>query len=150
MNRIEKIIRKRLLKSGYNQKEIDIIMGVPIPIENIGVTHITSFGFRYGKPVEKGAMIIDVRTHFKRNPYHDPTLRHLRGTDAAVATDILQTPNFAESYYRLFRMVATFNGPVYLGCTGGHHRSVYLAERIGRELNVPVSHRDIERTKNGM
>lgn len=107
---------------------------------------IISFGFRHGDiPKSNDSnMVIDVRKWFGRNPYHDKKLRYLRGTDEAVQEDILKTPFFSTKYETLLGVVSSFGQSVtvYLGCTGGHHRSVYLAERIGKELNITVEHRD--------
>ena len=107
---------------------------------------IVSFGLKYCEnPSMEGVLVIDVRKSFDRNPYHDKTLRYMRGTDLAVQKDILKTPNFNKSYHVLKQKVVAFDGVVYLGCTGGHHRSVYLAQRLSEELGVPVQHRDINR-----
>ena len=105
------------------------------------VTIIASFGFRHGKlKTEENALVIDVCRAFNRNPCHDKRLRHLRGDDPRVAADILKTSAFDEHYAQLKRRVRDHEGPVYLGCTGGHHRSVYLGKRLSEELGVPVSH----------
>lgn len=112
---------------------------VPMP------TLITSFGYHYGAPDTYPGhplLVIDVRLHFNRNPHRDRTLRHLRGDDPRIEADILKTPGFEASYAALKARVAAHPGPVWLGCTGGRHRSVYLACRLGRELGVPVQHRD--------
>lgn len=108
-------------------------------------TRVVSFGYKHGETPEEtgGDLVIDVRQLFKRNPYRRHDLRYLRGTDPAVAEDIEKTPGFAQSFETLARLVSNAKGTVYLGCTGGHHRSVYLAERVGKLLGVPVSHRDI-------
>ena len=104
-------------------------------------TIIASFGYRHGVPqLESGATVIDVRREFMRNPFHNKELRSLRGDDPLVEADILKTPNFQHSYEDLKRIVSKCIGPVYLGCTGGHHRSVYLADRLARELAVEVLH----------
>jgi len=112
-------------------------------------TQIVSFGFRHGDPPQNGGLlggkVVDVRTVFNRNPYRNKALRHLRGTDEAVARDIEKTPGFAASFASLAEIARSTSGVLYLGCTGGHHRSVYLAERIGKLLGIPVSHRDISR-----
>jgi RNase adapter protein RapZ len=109
-------------------------------------TAIVSFGFRHGKeiPCQTGVLVIDVRKAFDRNPYRDKSLRYKRGTDLDVQKDILKTPNFNKSYAQLKEKVEDFDGVVYLGCTGGHHRSVYLALRLSEELKIPVLHRDID------
>ncbi len=107
---------------------------------------IVSFGFKYGPPSEADGRIFDVRRWFNRNPYRLRKLRYLRGTDPAVQEDIKQTPGFAESYEKLFEAVK--NSPeetVFLGCTGGHHRSVFLAEQISKALGISVLHRDIDK-----
>ena len=106
---------------------------------------IVSFGFRYGLPKQDGATVIDVRNWLNNNPYHNKQLRHLRGTDPEVQADIEKTPGFEQSYAEIKKLVDAAPGVVYLGCTGGRHRSVYMAERIGKELNLPVSHRDKEK-----
>ena len=112
---------------------------------------LISFGFRHGKPdgedLEEGQLftVIDIRQWFKKNPYHNRKLRQLRGTDKAVQDDILQTPGFNLSYAKLkdqITLVQLSDAVIYLGCTGGHHRSVYLTERLSKELNCPFEHRD--------
>jgi UPF0042 nucleotide-binding protein len=109
---------------------------------------IISFGFRHeggGPNVIEGVTVIDVRQKFK-NPYHDKTLRYMRGTDLEVQKDIMKTPDFLQKYCDLKERVEKSGSEVvYIGCTGGHHRSVFLAERLGRELGVSVEHRDIEK-----
>jgi len=109
---------------------------------------IVSFGFRHnggGPSVVPGVVVVDVRGMF-RNPFHDKTLRHLRGTDKAVQEDILQTPDFAAKYKHIReRITVPGTETAYIGCTGGHHRSVFLAELLGKELGVPVEHRDVDK-----
>lgn len=109
---------------------------------------IVSFGFRHdeGEPeTEEGSIVIDVRKMF-RNPYHDKKLRQFRGTDDAVQVDIRKTPDFWAKYAHLKEQVSVPGVEIaYIGCTGGHHRSVYLAELLGKELNVPVEHRDYDK-----
>lgn len=108
---------------------------------------IVSFGFKYGAPNSADGPIIDVRRVFNRNPYRSRNLRYKRGTDAEVAADVEQTPGFQGHYDYLKNVVAASDAEVFfLGCTGGHHRSVYLAERIARELGCLVVHRDISKT----
>ena len=107
-------------------------------------TVIASFGYRYDGPPrlpkKARALVIDVRHILHRNPYRNKRLRELRGDDPAVQADILKTPGFAESYQTLKARVSMWPGEVYLGCTGGHHRSVFLADRLAHELGCPVVH----------
>jgi UPF0042 nucleotide-binding protein len=109
---------------------------------------IVSFGFRHeggGPNMTPGVVVVDVRNRF-RNPFHNPALRNLRGTDPAVQEDVMKTPDFKARYEHLRRKVTTLGTEIaYIGCTGGHHRSVFLAEKLGRELGVPVEHRDIDK-----
>jgi len=113
---------------------------------------IVSFGFKNGHPIagedENGGNfeIIDVRTVLFRNPFHDKKLRNLRGTDRAVQLDIQKTPGFAISFGKLWAQAENSTAKVvYFGCTGGHHRSVYIAELVAGALHIPVKHRDIDK-----
>lgn len=109
-------------------------------------TRLYSFGYRHGDALHPPTgLVIDVRRHFTRNPFQNIRLRKLRGTDDPVAAYIRDSPGFDLAYAGLKQAVTGHNGPVFLGCTGGHHRSVYLAARLGEELNVPVEHLDIDK-----
>lgn len=109
---------------------------------------IVSFGYRHeegGPNVVAGIVVVDIRKMF-RNPYHDRALRYKRGTDVEVQADILKTPRFQVLYEELKKRVTVPGTEVaYIGCSGGHHRSVFLAELLGKELNVPVEHRDFDK-----
>jgi UPF0042 nucleotide-binding protein len=110
------------------------------------VKRIISFGVKYGGPNSANARVIDVRGLFPKNPYHNKKLRYLRGTDIAVQEDIAKTPHFKKGLAKLVeRVSASPYEIVYLGCTGGHHRSVYLSILVGDILGIPVVHRDIGR-----
>ena len=118
----------------------------------------TSFGFKHG-PARDADLVFDVR--FLPNPHYEPTLRPLTGRDAAIVDFIDRDGRLAEFYalleplldYLLGQYVA--EGKSYLviaiGCTGGRHRSVaiaeHLAERYGRrdDVLVAVTHRDIDK-----
>jgi UPF0042 nucleotide-binding protein len=109
---------------------------------------IISFGFKYeGEPPSPaGVLVVDIRQMF-RNPYHDRKLRYKRGTDQEVQDDVMKTPNFQAKYDYLKEEVTTPGvEEAWIGCTGGRHRSVFLAERLGKELGVLVEHRDIDRS----
>jgi UPF0042 nucleotide-binding protein len=119
--------------------------------------NVVSFGFKYGVPAEVD-LLFDVR--FLPNPYFIEELRPLDGRDPRIHDYLDQTETTGE----FFEQLKTFldylvphysaEGKSYLtvalGCTGGKHRSVALAERLGRyfkETDFPssVSHRDVGR-----
>lgn len=127
-----------------------------------------SFGFKYGTPVDAD-LIFDVR--FLTNPYFVPELKRLPGTDPRVRDFVLglsETGELAEHVLELLRFAVPKyerEGKSYLtigiGCTGGMHRSVVLAEHLAEALDgalskeaspsdggtiaVAVIHRDVER-----
>ena len=118
---------------------------------------IRSFGFKNGTPRDID-LLFDVR--FLPNPHWVPELRPLRGTDERVAEYVMSEDAAKEFVDRADEMLAFLiphfetEGKSYLsvgiGCTGGHHRSVAIAEELGRRLaqhgiTATVRHRDIER-----
>ncbi len=118
---------------------------------------IRSFGFKNGTPRDID-LLFDVR--FLPNPHWVPELRPLRGTDERVAEYVMNEDAAKEFVDRADDMLAFLiphfeaEGKSYLsvgiGCTGGHHRSVAIAEELGRRLaqhgfTASVRHRDIER-----
>lgn len=118
---------------------------------------LLTFGFKYGLPPECD-LVFDVR--FLTNPYFVEGMRELTGLDNDVRDYVLGQPE-AGGFLGLFRQVADFLLPLYeregkayltigLGCTGGRHRSVAVAEAIairlrGRGWDVTVRHRDVEK-----
>jgi len=122
------------------------------------VTRLVSFGFKYGTPVDAD-IVLDAR--FLDNPYFIPELRPLSGLDPAVARHVLGSAETQE-FVRRTRELLEYVMPKYeregksyltiaIGCTGGRHRSVALADALARELSGPsrpsiaVVHRDVER-----
>lgn len=108
---------------------------------------LISFGYRYADQPEPapGVVVVDVRTLF-RNPHRNRELRGRLGTDPDVQAEIQKTPEFHAKYgYVKEQVTAPGTEVAYVGCFGGRHRSVYLVERLGRELGVPVEHRDAAR-----
>lgn len=116
---------------------------------------VESFGFKRGMPVDAD-LVFDVRC--LPNPYWKPDLRDFSGLDSVVADYLAAQPDVEEMYQDIVgylnkwlpRFAASNRAyvTIAIGCTGGHHRSVYLAERIGRALkpllnNVQVRHRDL-------
>jgi RNase adapter protein RapZ len=120
-------------------------------------TSIVSFGFKHGVPLDVDLMF-DCR--FLPNPYWVDSLRPLSGLDGPVRDYVLGQPETQEFLSRvddlLTMLVPAFEreGKSYLtvalGCTGGRHRSVVLAEELARRLDrrglpTTVFHRDVER-----
>jgi UPF0042 nucleotide-binding protein len=121
-----------------------------------------SFGYKHGLPLDAD-LVFDAR--FLPNPHFVPALRPMTGKDRAVAAYLrrqAETDAFVERLTSFLRyLVPNFvaEGKAYLtvavGCTGGRHRSVYLAERLTRELRglkgvtTRVRHRDVTRDVGG-
>ncbi|HAT53880.1 MAG TPA: RNase adapter RapZ [Lactobacillus sp.] len=119
---------------------------------------VLSFGYKYGLPIDAD-IVMDVR--FLPNPYYVPELKALTGRDQAVYDYVMAQPA-TESFYSQFLSLLTLTLPGYqkegktsltiaIGCTGGQHRSVAIAERLGKDLGknyrVHVSHRDVNKRK---
>ncbi|HYH50830.1 MAG TPA: RNase adapter RapZ [Acidimicrobiia bacterium] len=120
-------------------------------------TNIVSFGFKHGLPLDVD-LVFDCR--FLPNPHWVESLRPLPGTDPKVKRYVMkqdETEAFLAELERLFALLLPAyvkEGKSYLsigvGCTGGHHRSVVLAEELARTLErlgfpAQVHHRDLER-----
>lgn len=116
---------------------------------------VFSFGFKHGMPVEADLMI-DVR--FLPNPFYDPKMRTLTGNDKLVSDFVLQNPvteKFLEAWWSLLDVAMpgyVAEGKSHLsiavGCTGGQHRSVAIANATAAHLerggyHVSLSHRDL-------
>ncbi|MGW5519534.1 RNase adapter RapZ [Nocardia africana] len=122
---------------------------------------IQSFGFKYGVPLDTD-MVFDVR--FLPNPHWIPELREHTGQDAVVSEYVLSRPG-ADDYVNTCRHLVDLTTSGYrqegkrymtvaVGCTGGKHRSVAIAEELGELLGRPdsastdvvrVVHRDLGR-----
>ncbi|MFC3674716.1 RNase adapter RapZ [Ferrovibrio xuzhouensis] len=115
---------------------------------------IVSFSYRHGLPREAD-LVFDVR--FLRNPHYDEQLRARTGEDPAVAAYIAADPDYPGFFSRLTGMLEALlprygaEGKRYLtialGCTGGQHRSVFVAEQLAQALrnsgqHVDIRHRD--------
>ena len=111
---------------------------------------VRSFGFMRGTPSDAD-LVFDVR--FLPNPFYLSELRPLTGRDAPVAEYVLNRPEAVEFLERLYAL-ADYLIPQYraenrqkllvaIGCTGGKHRSVAIAEALGKHVNAAVSHRDL-------
>lgn len=119
--------------------------------------HVVSFGFKYGLPLDADH-VVDVR--FLANPYWISELRHLTGRDEPVRDYVLGLPRATEFVARYADALdPVLDGylqedkryvTIAIGCTGGKHRSVALAEALagklrGRGHRVAVTHRDLGR-----
>ncbi|MDA0424038.1 RNase adapter RapZ [Stutzerimonas frequens] len=116
---------------------------------------IESFGFKRGMPVDAD-LVFDVRC--LPNPYWKAELRDFSGLDKPVIDYLTAQPDVEEMFQDIHaylskwlpRFAASNRAyvTIAIGCTGGHHRSVYLAERLGQALreplkNLQVRHRDL-------
>ena len=138
--------RLREFLRGNTDKELKII--------------VESFGFKYGIPLDAD-YVFDVR--FLPNPHWDPALRPMTGLDAPVA-DFLNshtavnefiylTRNYIETWLPMLEKNNRSYLTIAIGCTGGKHRSVYIAQQIGEYFqakgkNVQIQHKSLERQKS--
>lgn len=115
---------------------------------------VTSFGYGHA-PAPDADITLDTRRHL-RNPHRDPTMREMTGLDARVRDHVLATPgarnligHATAMAFDLINDVAGQPVTVAVGCVGGRHRSVALAEEIATELRaeglaVVIDHRDVD------
>lgn len=118
--------------------------------------NVLSFGYKYGVPREAD-MVFDMR--FLPNPYFEAALRPLSGKDKAVADYVLHSPG-AQEFFQKLRDLLFFMLPlmesegryrvsIAIGCTGGRHRSVAVAEELTQALrqadySATLEHRHLE------
>ncbi|HEY3218213.1 MAG TPA: RNase adapter RapZ [Candidatus Limnocylindria bacterium] len=124
------------------------------------LVHVVSFGYKFGLP-PAADLVFDVR--FMENPFYVPALRDMDGRDAPVRKFVLDHPATREFLDHLMPFLK-FALPRYeeekkarlavaLGCTGGRHRSVVIAEEIAKRLHglwpgeITVEHRDVDRAE---
>jgi len=122
---------------------------------------VVSFGFKYGVPLDAD-LVIDVR--FLPNPYYVEELRPLTGEHSLVQNYVFGTQvakDFMAKYLDLLEFILPHyqrEGKTHLvigvGCTGGQHRSVAIAERVGKFLaehgyTMNIKHRDAVRNRKG-
>jgi len=129
----------------------------PVPADELAV-EIVTFGFKFGLP-HKADLVFDVR--FLTNPFWVPDLQPLSGLSAPVRRFVLEQPQ-AERFLELVIQLLELTVPAYraagrrqltvaLGCTGGYHRSIALAEELAGRLgglegaSVSVMHRELRR-----
>jgi UPF0042 nucleotide-binding protein len=136
---LRRLIEHRFRQSGHAGLDITVI----------------SFAYPKGLPREAD-LVLDMR--FLRNPHYDPVLRPMTGRDAPVAGFVVSDPDFAPFWARMTGLLGLLlpryqaEGKKYLtvalGCTGGRHRSVLVAERLAAHLRsegwrAEVIHREL-------
>ena len=174
LGRIEDGIRREMEQIAFLRKEADLIIDtsnlltreLKLELDKIFVQNqhyesfivtTMSFGFKYGIPRDAD-LVFDVR--FLPNPYYDLSLRPLTGNDAVIQEYVMNCPEAEEFLNKLTDMI-TFLIPNYMkegknqlviaiGCTGGKHRSVTVANYLHREMQaLPYTakcyHRDIDK-----
>jgi UPF0042 nucleotide-binding protein len=119
--------------------------------------HLQSFGYRFGIPLEAD-LVMDVR--FLPNPHFIPELKAFSGLDPKVRNFVMEKPETVIFLEKFLDMMAFLlpsyrrEGKSYLtvsiGCTGGRHRSVVIAEAlrdffVGKNVTLKVTHRDMEK-----
>lgn len=122
------------------------------------IVNVLSFGYKYGIPIDAD-LVFDIR--FLPNPHYIDALRPKTGLEEDVSEYVLQWSETKEFLEKLLDLL-TFMLPLYkregksqlviaVGCTGGKHRSVAIAEYIGKviakDYHTRISHRDIEKGK---
>jgi UPF0042 nucleotide-binding protein len=139
------------------QKVLTVVFGADQEPNRMSV-QLVSFGYRYGLPLEAD-VVFDVR--FLDNPHFVPELRPLTGRDPLVSQFVLSQPD-CQQFIERVKELLFFQVPrccqegkssltIAVGCTGGRHRSVAIAEELrpyllGTGCAVEISHRDVERS----
>ena len=153
--RADYIIDTTTLLTRELKQEIEKIFVDDENFNNLVVT-ILSFGFKYGIP-EDADLVFDVR--FLPNPYYIDELKPLTGNDAPIREFVMKWPQSGIFLDKLTDMIE-FLIPNYIiegknrlviaiGCTGGKHRSVTLANELyarlsGNDYGLKIEHRDID------
>lgn len=139
--------------------KLKVILELDDDIKDINI-HIQSFGFKYGIPIDVD-LVFDVR--FLPNPYYIEELKPKTGLDKEVSDYVMQF-DVTKKFYNQLIVMLKFLIPLYIkegkkhltigvGCSGGRHRSVTIAQALYEELdsvnnfNVYISHREKERNK---
>ncbi len=154
--RADYVINTTGLTLGQLQQEICGLF-VGENLSSVMNVNVMSFGIKYGIPIEAD-LVFDVR--FLPNPYYVSELRPLTGRDAAVKGFVMSY-NVTQEFLKKLRDLLSFLLPLYIeegkhtlaiaiGCTGGRHRSVTVAEAVSalmQELGYSFSliHRDIDK-----
>lgn len=152
------VINTSELNSSELKNKISELFSTDTERERMGIV-VRSFGFKYGLPLDSD-LVLDVR--FLPNPFYVEELRHQTGNDQPVVDYICRYPQTFE-YLKLEAKRFDFLIPQYIkegksqlvisvGCTGGQHRSVFVANKLAEYLGtqgykVEVSHRELSEKK---
>ena len=155
-NQASTIVDTSHLSPGEFRKQLLDIVSKHVKVKKLIIT-LVSFGYKHGLPLDAD-LVFDIR--FLPNPHYIPELQPLSGLDSEVSKFVLDSP-LTQKYLKHFKKFIDFLIPnfieegkthltVAIGCTGGRHRSVAVAETIksyfeSKEHMVVVEHRDIER-----
>ncbi len=150
-----KIIDTSALSATQLRQQITEIYGKKSELGGM-VCHVMSFGFKHGIPLDAD-LVFDVR--FLPNPFYEPELKEHTGLEACIRDYVMDSEVSREFMGRLSDMIK-YLIPMYekegksqlvvaIGCTGGHHRSVTIAEGLYTEIKsagarAMVTHRDIK------
>ncbi len=139
--------------SRYSAKELINVLGKQFGQEHSFRLRLISFGFKRGIPIDADN-IFDLRA--LPNPYYDPVLRVIDGRDERVQNYVFQEHALEfysemREFIRHISQMAEQSGrssyTIAVGCTGGQHRSVAIAERLSHDLaesfNMSIEHRDV-------
>lgn len=155
-NHATKIVDSSMLTAMQLREQISAIYSHDLKDSGMAI-HILTFGFKHGIPIDSD-LVFDVR--FLPNPFYIPELKEHTGLEACVRDYVMSNKESHIFLDKLFDMV-DFLIPKYkkegksqlvisVGCTGGHHRSVTIAEELYKKLNnnnhnLMITHRDIKK-----
>lgn len=157
-NKANKIIDTSTLSASQLRQKIKLIYSNKSEFGEM-LIHVMSFGFKYGIPLDSD-LVFDVR--FLPNPFYIPELKEHTGLETCIR-DYVMDSDVSHEFLKKLTDLVKYMIPQFIkegktqlvisiGCTGGHHRSVTIAEALYNEVkamgrNAMVSHRDI---KNGI
>lgn len=155
-SRATKIIDTSNLTAAQLRRQISVIYGKQSRFGGM-LVNVMSFGFKYGLPLDAD-LVFDVR--FLPNPFYVTELKEHTGLEVCIRDYVMQSEN-SRMFLEKLTDIIEFLVPRYvsegkaqlviaIGCTGGHHRSVTVAEELYREIsknyqNTMVLHRDIKK-----
>ncbi|MDD2218327.1 MAG: RNase adapter RapZ [Eubacteriales bacterium] len=149
------VINTSNMKTARLREEIRNIINDEGEDENNFIINIKSFGYKYGIPLDSD-LVFDMR--FIPNPFYIASLKNLSGNNKKVQDFVMrheESQRFLETVYRLVDNLIPFyakEGKYHLnisfGCTGGHHRSVTIANKfseksIAQGKRITIEHRDL-------